>query len=117
MFTTRTTGKYANAPADVPLARVVGVQGQRHGVEELLQAGKGEVGLGQYEVRSWVGWHHHMTLSLLALWFLQTEKLRLGKKNPGGDGAAGAAHLHETAGGGEYQRHADRGSGEPSAAA
>jgi len=32
-------------------------------------------------VRSWVGWHHHMTLSLLALWFLQTERLRLGKKN------------------------------------
>ena len=78
----------SNAPAAVPLGRVVGVHGRRHGVEELLQAGKGEVGLGHYEVRSWVGWHHHMTLSLLALWFLILEKGRLGKKNPGPDGAA-----------------------------
>ena len=73
----------SNAPAEVPLSQVVGVQGRRHGVEELLQASKGEVGLGHYEVRSWVGWHHHMTLSLLALWFLILEKSRLRKKNPG----------------------------------
>jgi SRSO17 transposase len=78
----------SNAPARVGLERVAAVQGQRHGVEEVLQAGKGEVGLGHYEVRSWVGWHHHMTLSLLALWFLALEKQRLGKKNPGVDGAA-----------------------------
>jgi len=77
----------SNAPAAVPLARVVAVQGQRHGVEELLQAGKGEVGLGHYEVRSWVGWHHHMTLSFLALWFLILEKGRLRKKNPGANRA------------------------------
>jgi SRSO17 transposase len=70
----------SNAPAEVPLARVVEAQARRHGVEEVLQAGKGEVGLGHYEVRSWVGWHHHMTLSLLALWFLTLEKQRLEKK-------------------------------------
>jgi SRSO17 transposase len=78
----------SNASVEVPLARLVGVHGQRHGVEELLQAGKGEVGLGQYEMRSWMGWHHHMTLSMLALWFLILEKGRLRKKNPGSDGAA-----------------------------
>jgi SRSO17 transposase len=61
--------------------QVAQVHGTRHRVEELLRDGKQEVGLGHYEVRSWVGWHHHMTLSLLALWFLQTERLRLGKKN------------------------------------
>jgi SRSO17 transposase len=70
----------SNARAEVPLLRVAGAHGQRHGVEEVLQAGKGEVGLAHYEVRSWVGWHHHMTLSLLALWFLILEKRRLGKK-------------------------------------
>jgi SRSO17 transposase len=70
----------SNARREVPLARVAEAQGRRHGVEEVLQAGKGEVGLGQYEVRSWVGWHHHMTLSLLALWFLILEQRRLGKK-------------------------------------
>jgi SRSO17 transposase len=70
----------SNAPADVALARVAEAHGRRHGVEEVLQAGKGEVGLAHYEVRSWVGWHHHMTLSLLALWFLILERRRLGEK-------------------------------------
>jgi SRSO17 transposase len=97
--------------------QVAQVHGARHRVEELLREGKQEVGLGHYEVRSWVGWHHQMTLSLLALWFLQTERLRLGKKNAGGDGGAGAGDLHGVAEGAERQRDADRGGGEPSAAA
>jgi SRSO17 transposase len=80
----------SNAGAQVSLPRVVVAHGRRHGVEEMLQAGKGEVGLGHYEVRSWVGWHHHMTLSLLALWFLILEKGRLGGENPDPDGAADA---------------------------
>jgi SRSO17 transposase len=70
----------SNARSEVPLSAVVVAHGRRHGIEEMLQAGKGEVGLGHYEVRSWVGWHHHMTLSLLALWFLILEKGRLEKK-------------------------------------
>jgi len=77
----------SNARAEVPLAALAAVHGRRHGAEELFGAGKGEVGLGHYEVRSWVGWHHHMTLSLLALWFLEGEKGRLGGKNPVADGA------------------------------
>ena len=76
--------------SDVPLPGVVQAHGRRHGIEEMLQAGKGDVGLGHYEMRSWVGWHHHMTLSLLALWFLILEKDRLGGENPGFDGAADA---------------------------
>ena len=80
----------SNAPAPVPLRQVVVAHSRRHGVEEVLQAGKGEVGLAHYEVRSWVGWHHHMTLSLLALWFLILEKGRLGEKNPGLNGATDA---------------------------
>jgi SRSO17 transposase len=79
----------SNAAAAVPLRQVTEAHGHRHGVEE-VQAGKGEVGLAHYEVRSWVGWHHHMTLSLLALWFLILEKSRLGGKNPGIDRAANA---------------------------
>lgn len=93
------------------------VHGQRHGIEERLAEGKGEVGLSHYEVRSWVGWHHHMTLSLLALWFLQVERLRLGGKNPGGDGGPSAGDLYGTAEGTASQRRADRRSGQPRAAA
>jgi len=98
-------------------AEVARAHGARHRVEELLEEGKGEVGLGHYEVRSWVGWHHHVTLSLLALWFLQTERLRLGGKNPGGDRAPGAGDLHGVAPGAEPRRGADRGGGHAGAAA
>jgi SRSO17 transposase len=80
----------SNAAAEVPLEEVVQAHGRRHGVEEGFQAAKGEVGLAHYEVRSWVGWHHHMTLSLLALWFLVRERRRLEGKKPGVNGAAAA---------------------------
>lgn len=86
----RTWYVLSNASVEVRLKKVVQVHARRHGIEELLQAGKGEVGLDHYEVRSWVGWHHHMTLSLLALWFLLLEQQRLGGKNPGVDRAAAA---------------------------
>jgi SRSO17 transposase len=87
----------SNAPGEVPLAPVVVAHGRRHGIEELLEEGKQEVGLSHYEVRSWTGWHHHVTLSLLALWFLQLEQLRLGGEKPGADGVAGAESIHGVA--------------------
>jgi SRSO17 transposase len=87
----------SNASVEVPLAKLVEVHHRRHGVEELFGAGKGEVGLDHYEVRSWVGWHHHMTLSLLALWFLQLERNRFGGKNAGDDGAADAGGVRAVA--------------------
>jgi SRSO17 transposase len=93
------------------------VHGQRHGVEELFGQGKGEIGLSHYEVRSWVGWHHHMTLSLLALWFLELERQRLGGKNTSGHRTAGARPLHGTTAGTAGQRRANRRGGQPSAAA
>jgi len=55
---------------------------ERHRVEQVFEEGKGEVGLGQYEVRSWVGWHHHMALSLLAAWFLALRRGREAEKTP-----------------------------------
>lgn len=59
---------------------LVRVASHRHHIEQLFEMAKGEVGLDHYEVRSWVGWHHHMTLSMLALWFLALERRRLEKK-------------------------------------
>jgi SRSO17 transposase len=83
----RTSYHLSNAPATVKLWQLVYVGSRRHDIEEVFQEAKGEVGLGHYEARSWVGWHHHMTLSLLALWFLTSERRRVGKKNPNHDGA------------------------------
>ena len=86
-----------NAGPEVPLAELVRVQRQRHRIEEVFEAGNGEAGLDHYEVRSWVGWHHHMTLSLVALWFLCLERRRVGGENPGDHGVADAADLHAVA--------------------
>jgi SRSO17 transposase len=113
----RTWYVLSNASAAVRLHKVAQVHGRRHGIEELLQAGKGEVGLDHYEVRSWVGWHHHMTLSLLALWFLQLERLRIGKKNPGGHDRASAGDLHGVTASAAAQRGADCRSGRQGIAA
>ena len=82
----------SNAGPEVPLAEVVRAQRQRHRIEEMFAAGNGEAGLDHYEVRSWVGWHHHMTLSLVAMWFLCPERRHVGGENPGDYGAAGEAH-------------------------
>lgn len=87
----------SNAGTEVPLAEVVRAQRQRHRIEEVFGAGKGEVGLDHYEVRSWVGWHHHMTLCLVALWFLCLERRRVGGENPGGHGVTDEAGLHAIA--------------------
>jgi len=75
----------SNVGPEVPLEELVRVRFTRHTIEQVFEAAKQETGLAQYEVRSWVGWHHHMTLSLLALWFLCGERRRLGGENPGGD--------------------------------
>ena len=99
----------SNAGPGVPLAELVRVRFTRHRIEEALEAAKGEAGLAHYEVRSWVGWHHHMTLSLLALWFLILERRQIGGENPGGDGVAGTGDLHAPAAGSGSEPRADRG--------
>lgn len=54
------------APASTSLEALVRVAGTRWAVEACFEAAKGEVGLDQYEVRSWAGWHRHITLAMLA---------------------------------------------------
>ncbi len=58
------------APEDATLADLVRVAGTRWTVEICFEAAKQEVGLDQYEVRSWTGWHRHITLACLAHAFL-----------------------------------------------
>jgi hypothetical protein len=48
------------------LAERVRVAGTRWTVESCFETAKGEVGLDQHEVRSWTGWHRHITLAMLA---------------------------------------------------
>jgi hypothetical protein len=45
-------------------------------IEASFKRGKEEVGMDQYQVRTWEGWHHHMALTLIAVWFLMSETHR-----------------------------------------
>jgi SRSO17 transposase len=83
--------------ATAELQDVVAARMERHRIEEMFELGNEEIGLDHYEVRSWVGWHHHMTLSLLAMWFLVLEKRRAEKKDAGHHGAAGTRDPEPTA--------------------
>jgi SRSO17 transposase len=61
------------APSLAELARVIKAGAC---IEASFKRGKGEVGMDEYQVRTWQGWHHHMALSLIAVWFLIGETHR-----------------------------------------
>jgi SRSO17 transposase len=67
----------SNAPVDTPVTELVRVAGLRWPVETAIEEGKGALGMDHYEVRSWLGWHHHMTECLLAHHFLVRCQQRL----------------------------------------
>jgi len=71
-----------NAPSDIPRTTLIRISGMRWPIETSFEDGKQLVGLGDYQVRSWIGWHHHMTLCILAHFFLMRLRLRLGDKSP-----------------------------------
>ncbi len=73
-----------HAPEATTLAELVGVAGTRWTIESCFEAAKGEVGLDEYEVRSWTGWHRHVTLAMLAHAYLAV----LRKAALGGSGRA-----------------------------
>lgn len=78
----------SNGAFDLPLEEFARAAKAEHRIEECLQRGKSEVGLADYEVRTWRGWHHHQTLALIAGWFLVVETLRGKKIHPGPYGSA-----------------------------
>jgi SRSO17 transposase len=81
------------APETSRLEDLVRVAGLRWSIEVCFEAAKGEVGLDQYEVRRWSGWHRHITLALLAHAYLVVIRSQAGgEKRPSGSvGGVGAA--------------------------
>lgn len=77
----------SNAPAGTPRATLVRLSGMRWPIERCFEEGKQHLGLGDYEVRSWRGWHHHTTLVILAHFFLVRLQCRWGGKGPRIDAA------------------------------
>lgn len=66
-------------PPATTLEDLVRVAGARWAIEDLFELAKGDCGLDEYEVRSWVGWHRHVTLSLFALAVLAVIRSRAAK--------------------------------------
>ena len=58
------------APVDTPAQKLVVTAGTRWTVETCFKESKSEVGLDQYEVRSYEGWYKHITLACIALAFI-----------------------------------------------
>ena len=69
-----------NAPGDTAGATHVRMSGMRWPIETCFEDSKQLLGMGDYEVRSWTGWHHHMTLVILAHFFVVRISLRFKKK-------------------------------------
>ncbi len=72
----------SNAPAETPLETLSLVACTRCQVETFFEDCKSYLGMAQYETRSWVAWHHHMTLVGLAHLFVTLTRKRLKKKVP-----------------------------------
>jgi SRSO17 transposase len=72
----------SNAAADTPLRMMAQVTGVRWRVEEFFEDGKGQLGMADYEARSWTSWHHHMSLVALAHLFVTQTRRDLKRKNP-----------------------------------
>lgn len=58
------------APQGTSVKDLAQAAGGRWAIETCFECAKQETGLDEYEVRSWVGWYRHVTLSMLALAFL-----------------------------------------------
>ena len=63
------------APVGTTIQKMVEVIGDRWTVEECFKIGKGQVGLDEYEVRSWQSWYRHITLCMIAMAFLAVLRL------------------------------------------
>jgi len=72
----------SNAPRHTTIHTFAWLSGMRWPVESCFEESKQELGMGDYQVRSWTGWHHHMTLVILAHFFLVRLQVRLRDKAP-----------------------------------
>jgi SRSO17 transposase len=70
------------APEGTDLATLVQVAGRRWTIEVAFEQAKGEVGVDQYEVRSWTGWYRHVTLALFAQALLTVVRQHLSTSAP-----------------------------------
>ncbi len=71
----------SNAPEDTSLETLAYVGGSRWRIETEFETEKSDVGLDEYETRTWAGWHHHVALCLLGGAFLLSLQQAWGEKD------------------------------------
>ena len=89
---TELTAYVAFAPVGTSLEELIHVAGSRWAIESAFETATGEVGLDQYEVRSWTGWYRHITLAMWAQAVLTVvragaidgERPKKGRRDPSG---------------------------------
>jgi SRSO17 transposase len=72
----------SNASPDIPLLDLARMAASRFWVERALQDAKGAAGMGEYQMRGWMGWHHHMAMVMLAMIFMLRERVLLAAELP-----------------------------------
>lgn len=72
----------SNSPPETSWEQLAYRQAQRFWIERGFQDAKSELGMAQYEVRGWRGWHHHMTLVCLAMLFILQERVLAADHTP-----------------------------------
>jgi SRSO17 transposase len=68
---------FSNAPVNSPIKILADKMCARYWVERAIEDAKGLAGLDEYQVIGWRGWHHHMTMTMLAMLFLVTLRKNL----------------------------------------
>lgn len=74
--------QFSNAPSNTPVKRLAQMSCNRYWIERALEDAKGTAGLADYQVRSWTGWHHHVTMTLLAMLVILMLAIDMGKRAP-----------------------------------
>ena len=65
----------SNLSMKIPLRQMALMESQRFWIERSFENGKSEVGMADYQVRTWQGWHHHMALVMLAMLFMMKQRM------------------------------------------
>ncbi len=73
---------WTNAPAGTSAVELAYMQAQRHWIERGFEDAKSQLGMAEYEVRKWRGWHHHMAMVSLAMLFVLKERVSHAESAP-----------------------------------
>ena len=72
----------SNAPASTSIKRLAFMQAQRYWIERTFQDAKNQSGMGEYQARKWLSWHHHMAMVMMAMLFMAEQRVQYKDQYP-----------------------------------